>query len=162
MSVVDRVHALVVPLCVDAGVELFDVEHNGGVLRISVERDGGVDMEAIRSLTKAVSRALDEADPIPGRYTLEISSPGLERRLRTPAHFAWALDKMIRIKTRPHVEGDRRVQGTLQDADDQGIAVVDDESGALRRLRYDEIDKARTVFEWGPTPKSKSPRKATS
>ncbi|MGI9601954.1 MAG: ribosome maturation factor RimP [Acidimicrobiales bacterium] len=162
MSVLDRVHALVAPLCADVGVELFDVQHNGGVLQISVERDGGVDIDVLRRLTKSVSRALDEADPISGRYTLEISSPGLERTLRTPAHFQWAVDKQVKIKNRPPVEGDRRVQGPVQAADAEGVDVLDETSGVVRRLEYGDIDKARTVFEWGPTPKSKSARKATS
>ena len=158
MSVLDRVRAVVAPLCDEAGVELFDLQHNGGMLRVSIDRDGGVDMEVLRALTKSVSRALDEADPIAGRYTLEISSPGLERPLRTPDHFLWAIDKVVKVKTRPHVEGERRVQGSIVAADDEGFDIRDDQSGATRRLGYDDVDKARTVFEWGPAPK----RKATS
>jgi len=158
MSVIDRVETVVAPLCDEAGVELFDIQHDGGVLRISVDREGGVDMAVLRPLTKAVSRALDEADPIGGRYTLEISSPGLERTLRTPAHFEWAVTKLVKVKTRPHVEGDRRLQGPILAADGEGFEIRDDESGDTRRLAYDDIDKARTVFEWGPAPK----RKATS
>lgn len=158
MSVLDRVHDIVAPLCTDAGVELFDLQHNGGVLRVSIDREGGVDMEVIRALTKAVSRALDEADPIATRYTLEVSSPGLERTLRTPVHFRWAVDQIVKIKTRPEVDGDRRLQGLLVVADDDGIEIEDQESGETRRLAYDDIDKARTVFEWGPAPKPGSPQ----
>ncbi|MDH3704496.1 MAG: ribosome maturation factor RimP [Acidimicrobiia bacterium] len=175
MSVVETVRSVVQPLCDDAGVDLFDIEHNGGVLRISVERgddadglDGpsnGVDMETLRLLTRAVSRALDEADPIGGRYTLEVSSPGLERTLRTPAHFRWARGKLVKVKTRPHVEGERRIQGLVTAADDDRFEITDETSGEVHRLGYDDVDKVRTVFEWGPTPKSgsgKTRRKASS
>lgn len=155
MAVTDRIEPLVRPLLDDLGVELFDLEHEGGVLRVTVEREGGVDMEAIAELTRRISRALDEHDPVPGRYTLEVSSPGLERTLRTPAHHRWALGKVVRIKTVPGTEGDRRVEGTLAEADDEGVTVALGEGpdAPTRRLAYDEIERSRTVFEWGPAPK---------
>ena len=67
----------------DVGAELYDVEFNGGMLRILVDADGSIDIDAIKTISKSSSRVLDEADPIPGRYTLEVSSPGLERPLNT-------------------------------------------------------------------------------
>jgi ribosome maturation factor RimP len=119
-----------------------------------VQRAGGVDVDEVASLTRAVSRALDEADPIDSRYTLEVSTPGLERTLRTPQHFAGAVGETARIRLRPEVEGDRRVEGVVTGADDDGVTVrVDDETE--RHLRYDEIDRARTVFVWGPPAKEK-------
>ena len=160
MAVVDRVRALVEPVCADLGLDLVDVEHSGGVVRITVDRDGGVDMEAIGLVTRETSRLLDHHDPVPGRYTLEVSSPGLERTLRTPAHFAKAIGGVVRVKTKPHVEGERRVDGVLVIADDAGIEVAEgDAAGPRRRVRYDDIERARTVFEWGPAPK---PGKAPS
>ena len=162
MSVIDRVHVLVAPLCDEYDTELFDVEHNGGVLRITIEKDGGVDIDTLKGLTRAVSRALDEADPIAGRYTLEVSSPGLERTLRTSAHFRWAIGKEIKLKTRPGVEGERRVRGLLTEASEHDFTLVlEDSHGATRRLAYDDIERARTVFEWGPAPKpGKGPSKS--
>src|SRR3954451_6334710 len=146
----EQVHALVEPLLASLDLELFDVELAGAILRIAVERpdpSGGVDLDTIGQATSLISAALDRADPIPGRYTLEVSSPGLERPLRTPAHFRRFVGTTISVKTMPAVEGERRVTGTLDDADDDGISV------AGRRLGYDQIERARTVFEWGPTPK---------
>src|SRR5512139_844724 len=87
MSVPERVRAVIEPVVAAQGLELFDLEQAGPVLRVTVDRPGGVDMEAIASTTRALSRALDEHDPIAGHYTLEVSSPGLERPLRTPAHW---------------------------------------------------------------------------
>ena len=87
MTVVERVRSSVAPLLADLGLEIYDIEHGGGVLRISVDKPGGVDLDAIALATRIVSRQLDHDDPIPGRYTLEVTSPGIERPLRTPEHF---------------------------------------------------------------------------
>src|SRR5437763_847903 len=145
----EHVHALVEPLLASLDLELFDVELAGGVLRIAVERPGpdGVDLDTIGQATTAISAALDRADPIPGKYTLEVSSPGLERPLRTPAHFEGAVGSTVSVKTVPNYDGERRLKGVLAVAGDDGITVDD------VHVAYDDIDKARTVFEWGPAPK---------
>jgi ribosome maturation factor RimP len=148
-NLVERIRALVAPLLADLGLQLYDLEHAGGVLRLTVERPGGVDLEAIALATRVVSRELDHADPIPGRYTLEVTSPGLERHLRTPAHFQAAVGSVVAVRTQPGVDGERRVNGTLAEADDEGITVTERDSGEARRLRYAEVERARTVFEWG-------------
>ena len=149
MDPVERVRGLVEPLLDGLGLELFDVELKAGTLRISVDRADHtpIDLEAVSLASQRVSDALDAADPIPDRYTLEVSSPGLERPLRTPSHFRRYVGTTVSVKTRPHVDGDRRIEATLEDADDDGIAI------AGRRLSYDDIDRARTVFEWGGQPK---------
>jgi ribosome maturation factor RimP len=158
MTVVERVRAVVSPLLADLGLEVYDVEHAGGTLRITVDREGGVDLDTIALATRIVSRELDHTDPIPGRYTLEVTSPGLERNLRTPAHFERAVGTVVNVRTHPDVEGERRVRGELVAADEDGVTVKQDD-GVDRRLRYDEVERARTVFEWGPTPR---PAKAGS
>ena len=159
-TVADRVRALVEPLVTSSGLELVDVEHGPGLLRIYLDREGGIDLDTITRQSEIISDLLDatDPDPIPGRYTLEVSSPGLERPLRRPAEFQRFIGSAITGKTKPSVEGDRRFSGELTEADDDGIVV------GGRRLAYDDIDKARTVFEWGPTPKPGQPRtrKATT
>ena len=147
MGVTDRVGSLLAPLCDRVGVELLDVEYEGGVIRVTVDHPDGVGMDAIASLTREVSRALDHEDPVKGRYTLEVSSPGLERSLKRPGHFMRAIGSTVTVKTRPDADGDRRVQGTLEAADEGGITVRTTED-VVRVLRHDEIQKARTVFEW--------------
>jgi ribosome maturation factor RimP len=166
MSTIERVRLLVEPIVSAEGLDLYDLELNGGVLRIVVDQPGGVGMDAITQVTRSVSRALDEADPIDGRFTLEVSSPGLERTLRTPEHFRGAIGTTIAVKVLRVAPGERRLRGTLESVDDDGVVVIPDADPAgRRRLGYGEIERARTVFEWGPAPKPggpKKPRSATS
>jgi ribosome maturation factor RimP len=148
---IDDLFAALEPVVTAADLELVDVELRSGVLLVTVDRSGGVDLEALTDANRAVSTVLDELDPIPGRYTLEVSSPGVERTLRTPAHFVKAVGETVTVKTRPQVPGDRRLKGELLGADDQGLdlAVESAPEGRLR-LAYSDIDRARTVFVWGP------------
>jgi ribosome maturation factor RimP len=156
MTVSDRVRDIVLPLLADRDLDLYDVEMAGPVLKVVVERPGGLDLDALSDATRAVSRALDEADPIAGSYTLEVTSPGLERTLRTPSHFAGAVGETVKVKVvadAAEAGGDRRVAGVLAAADDDGITVRtgDDEDAPVeRQVRYGDIERARTVFEWGP------------
>jgi ribosome maturation factor RimP len=150
MSTADRVQLLVTPLLDDAGLELYDLELAGGVLRILVDREGGPDIDAISRVARAISRALDEHDPIDGHYTLEVSTPGLERPLRTATHFRRAIGSDVKVKTHPQVEGDRRIEGKVTTADDDSCTITGVD-GTQRTLRYDEIERARTVFVWGPS-----------
>ncbi len=152
MDTVGRVRELVEPSVTEAGAEIYDLELNGGVLKLTLDRPGGVDMGVIGSVTRAVSRLLDEADPIAGEYTLEVSSPGLERSLRIPGHFQGAVGETITVKTRAGVEGDRRLKGRLASADESGFEVEAD-GGDPRRLAYDDVERVRTVFEWDAKPK---------
>jgi ribosome maturation factor RimP len=157
MGTSERIAALVEPILHDRGHELYDVELTGATVRVLVDRDGGVALDDLETLSREISGALDEADPMPDRFYLEVSSPGLERPLRQPRHFRSAVGTKVKIKTTPSTEGDRRVDGVLTDVDDDGFTVLTD-TGA-RRLAYDEVEKARTVFEWGGAPKPGSTRK---
>jgi ribosome maturation factor RimP len=156
LSVTERVRELVEPLLATHGVEVVDVEQLGATLRVTVDRPGGIDLDAVSDATLVVSDALDSHDPLPGRYTLEVSSPGLERPLRTPAHFQRFVGTAVAVKTRAEVDGDRRVEGILESADEEGFVV------AGRRLAYDEVEKARTVFVWEPAERGKAKDKAKS
>lgn len=160
MGTAERVHQLIEPLLAAEGTEVVDVEHTGGILRVTLDRPGGIDTDALSRASVTISDLLDEHDPLPGsRYVLEVSSPGIERPLRRPEHYQRSVGEMVTVKTNPDVEGERRIQGTLDEADDDGIIV------AGRRLAYGDIESARTVFEWGrsekPGKKNSSKRKAT-
>jgi ribosome maturation factor RimP len=146
VSIVERVRATVEPLLAHQSLSVYDVELSGSTLRILIQGPEGVDLDEIAHMTRLISVALDDADPIPGKYTLEVSSPGLERPLRTPEHFRGAIGETVTLKLVATAE-ERRVKGTLADADDLGVTVDG------HRIAYDDIDKARTVFEWGPAPK---------
>jgi ribosome maturation factor RimP len=154
----ERVRALVVPIIADLGLDLYDFEYAGGVVRVTLDKPGGVDLEAIALATRLISREMDHVDPISGRYTLEVSSPGLERNLRTPSHFQRIIGWTVNVRTHASVEGDRRAQGVLSAADDSGITVTFTKGKELleRRLAYADIERARTVFEWAKTEKAET------
>jgi ribosome maturation factor RimP len=153
MGQAELVRELVEPLLVSSDLELVDVEVERGVLRLSLDRPGGIDLKAIAEISPVINAALDDADPMSESYHLEISSPGLERPLRTPEHFARFLGSKVTVRILPGVPGDRRVTGTLSDADDTAIQVLAEGAPEPRSILYSQIERARTVFEWGPAPK---------
>lgn len=132
------------------GLELVELDVRSGVVKVVVDRPGGADVDLIARATRAVSVLLDSHDPQPGRrYTLEVSSPGIERPLRTPGQFARAVGQTVSVRTLEGGQGERRIKGTLRDADDEGV-VLEGESlpDDGLRLTYAQIERARTVFEW--------------
>ncbi len=142
------------PILQARGLDLIDVELNGAQLTVFVDREGGIGLDELGDATRDVSAALDDIDPIPGRYTLSVSSPGLERRLRTPAHYARAVGEKVTVRVDAGSEHVRRVTGTLASADESGCTLTGPEvpEGEMR-IAYDQIERARTVFEWGPEPR---------
>jgi ribosome maturation factor RimP len=142
------------PVLEARGLDLVDVELHAAQLTVFVDRDGGVGLDELGDATKEVSAALDQLDPMPGRYTLTVSSPGLERRLRTPAHFARAVGEAVTMRVNAGTADVRRISGTLTAADETGCTVAGPEvPGGEQRVTYDEIERARTVFVWGPEPR---------
>ena len=155
---IETVHRALEPALARRGYDLFDVTLTGQgrarVLRVAIDRDGGIDLDAITDATEAVSDVLDHDDElVPGPYTLEVSSPGVERPLRRPLHFRRAIGETVTVKTRDPDGVVQRLRGVLGGADEEsegGITLHTD--GGENRIRYDTIEAARTVFEWGPTP----------
>jgi len=148
------------PILEARGLDLVDVELHGAQLTVFVDCEGGIGLDELGEATREVSAALDDLDPIPGRYTLSVSSPGLERRLRTPAHFTRAVGETVTIRMDAGTADVRRITGTLDGADETACTLTGPEvpDGEMR-IAYDQIERARTVFEWGPAPrKSKSER----
>jgi len=154
--VVDRVHQLVAPIVSDLGLDLYDLEFVGGTLRVVVDTPpggpAGVSLDTIALITRLVSRELDHQDPVPGRYTLEVTSPGLERTLREPRHYQRELGKEVTVKTTEAIDGVRRFQGVLVSADDDAITLRDTD-GAETTIAHRQIEKTKTVFSWGAAPK---------
>jgi ribosome maturation factor RimP len=155
----ERLAAVLEPVVRELGLELYDVELGGSArsrtLRVLVDRDGGVDLDAISSATEALAPVLDRdaevAKVLPGAYLLEVSSPGVERPLRTPAHFRRALGSVVSLKSRDAQGAVTRRRAVLTAADDDGVEIEID--GARERVAYDDIVASHTVFEWGPAPK---------
>jgi ribosome maturation factor RimP len=151
MSALQEVKDLAEAVTRQRGLRLWDIEMGGrpgsSVVRVFVDSDGGVDLDTVAQVSEEISRGLDLRDPIPGRYTLEVSSPGLERTLRSPEHFALSVGRRVVVKTTERVVGDsHRVEGTIAAADDGGVRLRKGEDDVV--IPYGVIKSARTVFEW--------------
>lgn len=137
----------------DIGLELVDIEHLARRLRVTVDAEGGVDLDVLSAANGALSRALDAHDELTpaGPYELEVSSPGLERPLKVPAHFVRARGREVALRLRAGVEEPRRLEGVLLDADDEGVLVAPAPAAEGRHIPYEAIERAHTVFRWGTT-----------
>jgi len=167
MGTSDDVERVAAPVLQAAGLELIDVELRSGKVVVTVDRDGGIDLDTLAAVSKAISAALDREGVGPeSRYELEVSSPGLERRLRRPEHFRKFVGHRIALRTVPGVEGERRLEGEITAADDLGVVVTaPDMPEGMRRLAYSDIDRAHTIFDWRgalartPSPTARSDRR---
>ena len=133
------------------GLELVDVgfarDHGRRILRVTVDREGGVDLDTLAEVSERMSRRLDALDAIPGpSYSLEVSSPGVERPLRSAGEFARHVGRTVKVTTALPIDGARAFSGTLVGADDDGATIVTDRGEV--RIRYADVRSARTVFDW--------------
>ncbi|MEX0983617.1 MAG: ribosome maturation factor RimP [Actinomycetota bacterium] len=142
--------ALVRPIVERGGLEVLEVgfRHEAGrqVLRVTVDGEDGVDLETLSHLSDAISRRLDLEDFGTSRYALEVSSPGIERPLLTPSHYARFLGSRVKIMTTVPVEGATTHTGTLlQAASDRVVIAVED---VERTILLADVVRARTVADW--------------
>ncbi|HWG75075.1 MAG TPA: hypothetical protein VG184_13580 [Acidimicrobiales bacterium] len=163
MEPTESIRDLAGPLVAAAGHELWDVEVAGGIVRILVDRPAGpgagpgIDLDSLAAASHAISAALDERDDLApgGRYHLEVSSPGVERRLRTPQQYRCFVGSEVSVKLVAPVAGSRRLRGVLVDAADTGIRVLVPAGGTVAaaetQLTYDQIERTHTVLVWGPS-----------
>jgi len=149
--VTDEIEQAVAPLCAAVGLELVDVELRHKTLLVTVEDAAGreLDLERVAEVARAISTLLDEREELAPRapFELEVSSPGVERRLRRPEHFRRATGSTVAVRTAPGTEGDRRFEAVLEQAEEDA-ARFRLPDGAERRLAYGEIERAHTVFDW--------------
>jgi ribosome maturation factor RimP len=142
---------LVRPVVQDAGLELVEVsfgsEQGRRILRVTVDREGGVDLDAVADVSRRVSRRLDLEGFDPGPYSLEVGSPGVERPLRVPSDFARRVGERVKVRTARPLDGARTFTGTILEADERQLKIATD--GAERTIPFGDIASARTVFEWG-------------
>ena len=130
------------------GYELVDLDvrvGGDGLLRVYIDHPDGIDLTDCENVSRQLSAFLDVEDPLPGHYVLEISSPGIERRLRTLEHFARFAGSEVRVELKRKTEGRRKLRGELQGVDDD--RVVMDVEGQPWRLQIDEIAKAHLIAE---------------
>jgi len=130
------------------GYELVDLEvrtGGQGLLRIYIDQEEGINLDDCESVSRQISALLDVEDPIRGRYVLEVSSPGLDRPLRTPEHFQRYCDHVVRVKLNQSLDGQRNFKGRLLGVEDRDIVVEIDKQ--IFRLALSEIASAQLVAE---------------
>lgn len=143
----DELQKLLEPTVERLGYELTDLEvrlgGNGGLVRITVDKPGGIDLNDCEKVSSAVSALLDVEDPMADNYSLEVSSPGLDRKLTKPDHFQRFEGETLKVTMRFPIDGRRRFRGTLVSSNEENIVVeVDGESYSLPLA---SLDTARLV-----------------
>ena len=148
--IIKQVETLVKPLLLSEELELVDItyRHERGrwILALFIDKEGGVTIEDCVAISREFGDLLDVKDIIPGPYSLEVSSPGLDRPLFTLVHFARFAGSQVRIKTRVKVGDRRKFIGLLMGVD--GREVLLEQDGQQLRLPFDEIQSARLVPEF--------------
>ncbi|MRJ02832.1 MAG: ribosome maturation factor RimP [Epsilonproteobacteria bacterium] len=129
------------------GLQLYDIEtvseRGKRIYRVTIKSEDGVDLDQCAQISNLISPLLDVDPPISGEYNLEVSSPGVERKLKKPSHFQKSVGEKVRVTK----VGGEVVAGELKGADGSGILITDRDGGE-ERIAYDEIQSARTYFEW--------------
>jgi ribosome maturation factor RimP len=145
----DQLGELLGPVVANLGYELWEIEYapraGGGLLRLYIDSPDGISLDDCEKVSRAVSAVLDEADPIPNEYTLEVSSPGLDRALRTQAHFARFEGERVKVEMIQQINGRKRFQGRLHKVGESEITL--DMDGNAVTLPIDDIHRARLVPE---------------
>ncbi len=143
----DELATLLEPTVERLGYELADLEvrlgGKSGIVRLFIDKPDGVGLEDCEKVSRAVSAVLDVEDPVPSNYDLEVSSPGLDRKLTKVEHFQRFMGETVKVQMRFPVEGRRRFRGKLVSMDEDNIEVEVD--GELHSLALATIDTARLV-----------------
>ncbi len=125
---IERVREIAERVASSSGLELVEVEFRGGgnsrMLRISIDKPAGVTHEDCANVSREVGTILDVEDAVPGAYLLEVSSPGLDRKLSRPAEFERFVGSMVKLTVREPINGNRHFEGRLESARDGRIAVI--------------------------------------
>jgi ribosome maturation factor RimP len=144
------IHDVVAPLADGLEAELLDVEVKGQpgrrVVRLVTDADGGLDIDVIAELSRRAGDALDEADVVAGSYTLEVSSPGVDRPLRRPRDFARNVGRDVRVVRTDEAEGPREVTGTLVGATDEALTLR--VAGDEVTVPLGDVEHGKLVLPW--------------
>lgn len=147
----DELSTLLTPAIADLGLELVGIEFSpnagGSLLRVYIdEPENGVTIEDCERASREISALLDVNDPVAGRYTLEVSSPGLERPLFTPAHFERFVGETVKLNVNLPLDGRRRFQGPIKAVDGDCITIEQD--GVAIDIVHANIGRARLVPDY--------------
>jgi ribosome maturation factor RimP len=151
-ATVTRVWELAAPLVNSEGMEIVDIEfryegsRGGRVLRLYLDKEGGPNVDDLSRVSHQLSELLDTQDVVPGTYTLEVSSPGINRPLKRPEHFARFVGKRIRVRTRDSIDGRRSFLGTLQEVLENQITL--NQEGAQYQIPFAVIEKSNYEHDW--------------
>jgi ribosome maturation factor RimP len=145
-----QLQAIIEPAVTALGYELVGIEYisqgKHSVLRVYIDQEEGITVDDCAAVSHQVSAVLDVEDPIKGVYTLEVSSPGLDRPLFSEAHYERYLGNMAEIRLRSPVDGRRKFKGRLQAVRDGQVEIEVD--GERHTLALDNVEKAHLVHEW--------------
>lgn len=151
MENVEQIWKVVEPYLAAESLELDDLELLGRgrarTLRVTIDKSGGLDLDRISEVSRGLSRLLDSETEIDGPYQLEVSSPGLERKLSRPSQFQKSVGREVVVKTATFT-----VRGILAGANEDGFRIQPDDSEE-RSIPYEDVTSARTVFRWERAPK---------
>jgi ribosome maturation factor RimP len=149
-DVIERVHRLVDPVLLSGGLELVEVEYRrearGWVLRLYVDKEGGITLDDCAQISREIGRNLDVEDFITTPYILEVSSPGLTRSLKTEKDFMRYRDCLVKVRTNQPVENRRQFSGRLRGVAEEGIQIEVDGKVFLLPLSF--IAKANLDIEF--------------
>jgi ribosome maturation factor RimP len=151
-ATIRRVWELAAPLAQGEGMEIVDIEFRpegtwgGRVLRLYMDKEGGPSVDDLSRVSRRLSDLLDSEDAIAGAYTLEVSSPGINRPLKKPEHFARFVGKRIRVRTRDTIDGRRSFVGVLGQV--LGDSVILTQEGKQYRIPFTMIDKSNYEHDW--------------
>lgn len=150
----DRLTRLIEPIIEGLGYELVDIEFDARsrILRVYIDQESGIQLDDCSRVSYQVSGMLDVEDPIPGKYQLEVSSPGLDRPLVKPRDFERFRGAMARVQLRTPLENRRRLTGELAGTDGDCVLIDEQQQGRLK-IPFDVIEKARLVPQFPKTTK---------
>lgn len=144
-------------IAAESGCTLLAIETAGAgrhmILRLVLDKDPGVSLEDCERVSREVSPLLDAEAEIPHAYHLEVTSPGLDRKLYSIEDARRFVGRRVRVSSREPVEGARNFAGRLESADDGRLVIVDEEAGKTYNVRFDEVRVARLEVEWPDTAK---------
>jgi ribosome maturation factor RimP len=152
-SVAERVEAVARRVTDGRGFELAGVEvkrdRSGHLVRVFVDREGGIGLDDLQSVSEEVSAILDAEDPVPSAYTLEVSSPGLDRPLRSEADYRRFLGRLVKLASYEPVDGRRHWTGRLTAFEDGVVTVsLEREGGATARVPLAKLSHGRLEVEF--------------